>query len=746
MKIYHHNLLAFSFLLLIFSHNLSSLTIEGKVITIEDGSPLFLPGAIVQIQNTNYGAVANSEGIFKIDIKNEKKIDLENIFLLVSATAYKSKIVKYNNEFIEIELKSNNFQTDNIVVSANKKLESIQDVPISVSLISSQDLKMRQMNSVEVALQYVPGVQVNRDNLSIRGSSGFSYGVGSRVSMLIDGFPILSGDNGDIKFDALPMFNTKSIEVVKGAGSALYGTSAIGGVVNLITDNNYDDNLIDFRVYSGFYTKPKYDSWVYQDELSFDSGFDFTIKKKFNDLGILINTGLVDRNSWRDYDKKQIINSLVKLDYKINSFQKLKFISNISIAENDDWAFWNGLDSATIPPSTVDRSIKVNSDKYAFLLGYENILNNSTIMNIKSGLYLTEYYNNYPKDNEEYRQSKANSYNNEIQFNSILSKDNNLTYGTNILVNDVNSAVYSDRQQRIYSAYSQYERKQVIDLFGAGINWIFTLGARVDYEDIKDIDSEIQFSPKIGNNFKLNENNTLKISGGRGFRAPQIAERFSQIRFQGFQVIENLDLVPETSWSAELAYTHENKIFGIPVLLDIAFFQNNMSNLIEATFDANTAASIQFQNVSEARIRGVETSIKALFGDFGFDFSTTILDPVDLSASNFGEVLKYRSKFVSQNKFFYQFNSLRFELDYRYYSRIDRIDDLLALQIKDANVRNHSNIVDVRLNYNTKKLLGDYYDYDLTLNCFNIFDYYYTQMVGNLGKTRHISLQLRASI
>src|SRR5690606_3569987 len=120
--------------------------------------------------------------------------------------------------------------------------------------------------------------------------------------------------------------------------------------------------------------------------------------------------------------------------------------------------------------------------------------------------------------------------------------------------------------------------------------------------------------------------------------------------------------------------------------------------------------------------------------------SATALDPVNLSGSNFGEVLKYRSKYISQNKFYFTFKDFLIEIDYRHYSKIKRIDELLALQITDADVRNHSNIVDVRLNYNTKNLFGDKYNYNITLNCFNIFDYYYTQMVGNLGRTRHISL------
>lgn len=741
---YHRNHLIISILFLL-SLNLSSKVIEGNVNIIEDKKVIGLPGAIVQVQSTNYGAVTDKDGNFKINLKNDK-LDTNNIYLVISAVSYKTITVKYNNRFVRVNLEQNKFLSDDVVVTANKKIQSIQDVPISVSLISLQDLKMRQMNSIDMALQYVPGVQVNRDNISIRGSSGFSYGVGSRVAMLLDGFPLLSGDNGDIKFDALPMFNTKSIEVVKGAGSALYGTSAIGGVINLITDNDYENETANFRAYSGFYTKPKYESWIYQDELSFDSGFDFTFKKKVNNLGILANVGYIERNSWRDYDQRQTINGLIKLDYKIDDFQKFKVITNISLAENDDWAFWRSLDSATFPPESQDRSIFVKSDKIAFLMGYENILSNKTILNVKSGVYYTQYENNYAKDNDEYRQSQAISYNNELQFNTIINKSNNITYGINILANDVSSVVYSNRLQTIYSGYSQYERNSVLNIFGNGVQWIFTAGGRFDYEQIIDINSVPQFSPKIGNNFKLNDNNTIKLSGGRGFRAPQIAERFSQIRFQGFEVIENLDLVPETSWSAELAYTYEDRIYQIPVFFDISLFQNNMSNLIEPSFSSAGQSTIKFQNLSEARIRGIELNLRSIFGKIGIDLSTTFLDPVDLSEDNFGEVLKYRSRFISQNKLYYLFKDFRFEVDYRHYSRIERIDDLLALQIRDANERNHSNIVDIRVNYNTKKLLGEKYDYNITLNCFNIFDYYYTQMVGNLGMTRHISLQIQGSI
>lgn len=727
---------------IIYNPSLYSHEIKGNVNYINNSETNPIIGATVFIKGTNYGTYTDINGNFTLNVKNE----LNEINITVNAVGFKSKTIKWKGDVLNVTLIENSFQSDNVVVSANKKIESIQDVPISISLISERDINLRQMNSLDVAIQYVPGVQVNRDNISIRGSSGFSYGVGSRVTMLIDGVPMLSADNGDIKFDALPMFNTKNIEIVKGAGSALYGTSAIGGVINLITKDDYESNLLSYRVYSGFYTKPKYKSWIYQDEYSFDNGFDITLTKKINDLGILANVSLIDRNSWRQYDEKQIINSLVKFDYKINDYQKLKFISNISLSKADDWSFWNSLDSATIPPTETNQDIFIQSDKYSFMFIYENILSTKTIMNIRSGTYITNYFNNQDKSNEEYRKSEALSLNNEIQFNTQLSTNNNLTYGTNILSNNVTSNVYSNRNQNILSLYSQYESKNNISIFNNGIEWILTLGGRLDYEESEGIQSEIQLSPKIGNNFKLNENNTLKLSGGKGFRAPQIAERFAQIRYQGFIVEENFNLTPEISWSAEMSYLHENKINQFPIYFELSLFQNNMENLIEPSFKEGTTASIQFKNLSEARIRGIESSFKILFGIVGLDLSMTYLDPIDLSSDNFGKVLKYRSKFISQNKLYISYNDFLFEVDYRHYSRIENIDNLLALQINDANVRNHSNIVDLRLNYNTKSLLGENHNYDITLNIFNVFDYYYTQMVGNLGRTRQINLQIKGNL
>ncbi|MDP6777789.1 MAG: TonB-dependent receptor plug domain-containing protein, partial [Candidatus Latescibacteria bacterium] len=116
-----------------------------------------------------------------------------------------------------------------LVVSASKRPRSFVDAPTSVSLISSEDLESHNAISLDESLDTVPGVHMVSGQVNVRGSSGYSRGTGSRVLLLIDGFPALSADNGEVKWDAIPMDQIQRVEVIKGAGSALYGTGALGG-------------------------------------------------------------------------------------------------------------------------------------------------------------------------------------------------------------------------------------------------------------------------------------------------------------------------------------------------------------------------------------------------------------------------------------------------------------------------------------------------------------------------------------
>jgi outer membrane receptor protein involved in Fe transport len=79
-----------------------------------------------------------------------------------------------------------------------------------------------------------------------------------------------------------------------------------------------------------------------------------------------------------------------------------------------------------------------------------------------------------------------------------------------------------------------------------------TLGARADYEKLKAVKTTFELSPKIGFSYEAPFGTHFRLSAGRGFRAPMVAEKYAAIDYSGFSVVPNIDLKPEVSWSAEI--------------------------------------------------------------------------------------------------------------------------------------------------------------------------------------------------
>src|SRR6267143_7094651 len=168
------------------------------------------------------------------------------------------------------------FQMQPVVVTAAKRPQSLEDVVPSVALMSDADIAKRAVNTIDEAVDKAPGVQFLSGQVNIRGSSGFVEGLGSRVLLLVDGVPANQGDRGGINWDLVPVEDVARVEVVKGAGSALYGSAALGGVVNVITR----DIPIGFhargRVVGGWFADPPHDSWKFRDYRGAQEGLDVT--------------------------------------------------------------------------------------------------------------------------------------------------------------------------------------------------------------------------------------------------------------------------------------------------------------------------------------------------------------------------------------------------------------------------------------------------------------------------------------
>ena len=204
-------------------------TLKGVLMDGDYNEPLI--GANI-VLNTGIGASTNLDGEYTISTEpgtytvDFKYVGYKTETKTISLSAGEVKT-------INLTLNPSINQLDDVVVSASKYEQKLGEVPVSMAIIKPALIENKATRDAESIIEQVPGVQVNENQISIRGGSGWSYGAGSRVLVMVDEMPMLAGDANDIKFSAIPMENIAQIEILKGASSVLYGSSALNGVINL---------------------------------------------------------------------------------------------------------------------------------------------------------------------------------------------------------------------------------------------------------------------------------------------------------------------------------------------------------------------------------------------------------------------------------------------------------------------------------------------------------------------------------
>jgi len=702
---------------------------------ISDRSTGAMLGSVsVRIDGTQSGAISDKKGKFQIKSTPTGKIIV--VASMVGYELYRGTFYMRENENKDIvfTMLPSAILTQDVVISASKRVQAVQDVPVSVSIVNAEDLQQRNITRIDEALKYVSGVTVARDQINIRGSSGFAFGVGSRTMVLLDGFPLLSGDNGDVKFDVMPVADVERMEVIKGAGSALYGTGALGGVVSLITKEPTSAGEFTLRSYGGMYTKPRYDAWQYRQTLPSQWGADLRYARKFQDLSVNVSGGIRSDESYRSFDQGARGFLYAKLGYQISEHSSIKLFGLYANEEKENFIYWESLPRATFPPSTQNPSEKLRSTKLAAGAEWFQVLSPTTSLIVRPVVYRTRYENFIDNAVNDSNSSTAWSGNVEAQLTSRLSEPLVVTTGLVARANVVNSTVYGSQIQYIGSAYGQAEYTPIDRV-------IFTAGLRADVEQTKTLSSNVELSPKLGVTWKTTDAVTTRASAGRGFRAPTIAERYANIRYGPFLVEQNLNLQPESSLSFEVGAHYSSPGTKLPFEIDLAVFDNELYNLIEPLLPCGSlTAQIQFQNITRARILGAELTCRVMLAKgVGLETGITAMLPRDLIEN---ATLKYRNNIIWYSRASWSISKLfDVHVDYRFLNRVERIDqciiDLNVIPNVDARVPAH--IVDARLIHNMRSWTS--LPIKLTLNAKNVFDYYYTEIIANLAPTRSIVLQ-----
>ncbi len=630
-------------------------------------------------------------------------------------------------------------QAEQVVVTASRREQSLRDVPVSVSTVTSKMIADRLSVTLDDALRYVPGVNMMSDQVNIRGSTGYSRGVGSRVLILIDGLPFVTGDTGEINWETFPMFQIDRIEVVKGAGSALYGSSALGGVINVITKEISESPEVRFRIFSGIYDKPVYSEWDWSSSPRFNTGGYISYSNRIGSFGYLLSVSRTVDESYRENDVYHRWGLYSKFNYNFSQSQNITLTTNIQWRKHGNYFWWKSLNEPT-RPADIQLDGNVNSTRGNVSLAYKDILSDQFYYSLKA-----IYFGNFWQDDSAGRvnnTSAAHLTQFEAQATYTTSPSNFLTFG------------FAANYDRVYS-----------DIFGShpGVGAAFflqdeltlfqslklTAGIRYDWQRVwKEIfsspaaTSPSQFNPKIGLAFSPNSITTFRASYGEGFRYPSISELFTSVStgVSQINIVPNDSLKPERSNSFEIGGSQwlTDRIF-----LDLALFQSDYYDLIEAGVNPNKL-EILFSNVTRARIRGLEAGIKTDWLDrlISTDFSYTYVDPVDLSDNS---VLRFRPRHLFYASLTGNYRQLRAEINFRYVSRLEAIDENLVrlAPIVDGDQRVACKVVDAGVTYS---LINAGLPLSIGLTVKNLTNYYYVELIGNLAPLRTYYLSVEGSL
>jgi len=558
------------------------------------------------------------------------------------------------------------------IVTAAKHSQLLDQSVTSVALVSDTDLARRAVSTVDEAVNKAPGVLFLSGQVNIRGSSGFVEGLGSRVLLLVDGVPANQGDRGGIDWDMVPVADVDHAEVVKGAGSALYGSAALGGVVNLITHDIPVGFHGRLRATGGAYANPPYDAWQFRDYTGGLGGVDATGSYGTETLRGSLTLGGRHSDGYREQDRSNQWETAGRAQWLPAPGTRVTASGAWTSHQYQNFPTWcvpGACDTRgqAFQPFMIDNSGRgsyTRSNKGYVAATLDRTSSPSFAWQVRGSWLRTHFTDANPDD-----WSVANRLGAELRgvLHAGGGDDRVFTVGVEAGHTGVTSDIFGDSGH--VGDRTEIEIAPFLEAEQRLGRLRVTAGARLDHVSVDGSGRATVPSPRIGAVLP-SAFGTWRASAGRGFRAPTLAERFVTTRAFGFQVVPNPGLRPETAWSFEIGNSGAFASWG---RVDAALFWTEARELMEPTFIVvDTTPEIQIRNVSRARLRGLDASIvvtpvPALSATIAYVY----LDTRDLTRDT---VLSFRPRHVLTLSSDYRWRSLSVGADFRYTSRIERIE------------------------------------------------------------------------
>lgn len=211
------------------THSLSAEKLVGIITDAFTREPLI--GVTILNTDNGTGTVTDFDGRYELNVTSTP------VTLQFSYVGYQTekRVLKTIPAQYNLVLQGDNEVLQEVVVSAGRFEQRITDVTVSMEVVKPQAIRAQAPTDLSATLQTLPGVEIIDKQPSIRGGGGWTYSVGSRCQVLLDEMTVLSPKTGEINWNNIPLENVAQVEVIKGASSVLYGSSALNGVINVRT-------------------------------------------------------------------------------------------------------------------------------------------------------------------------------------------------------------------------------------------------------------------------------------------------------------------------------------------------------------------------------------------------------------------------------------------------------------------------------------------------------------------------------
>ena len=650
------------------------------VVTDSETDETLIGANVVMVSDKSTGSSTDVNGKFSFTMPvGEHKVVCSFVSMRTDTISVVIESGKVTNQNIFMGMNAEQLGT--VVISAGKFEQKLEELTVSMDVIKPSLIENRGSTNIMSALEQTPGLTIMDEEPQIRSGSGYSFGVGSRVAILVDDLPIMNGDIGKVEWSFIPTENVEQIEVIKGAASVLYGSSALSGVINVRTAYPKEKPLTKVNVFTGFR------SAILEDDASIGKRFANFFgmdgskangKKWWN--GVANFSGMNFMHSRKIKQLDVVIGGNFYYDHGYLGPQRA--IAEIAPEDLTSLGYVDIANTSDTVADIANRDVREVRGRFNFNLRYRNKkirgLNyglNGNFMrssknfslvwqgneNDRSGLYrsypgtmtlteITTFYldpfvnyitqrgvqhvfrsrilfNN--SDNSNAQSVNSSVFFGEYQIQRTFEKMKGLnviagaagsytTSKSDIFVGGDSSGVNNAKN---FSLYMQLDQK-----FFKVVN--VSLGVRGEYFQINDTEFVIRPVFRAGMSWRAGRESYIRASYGQGYRFPTIAEKYIRTNSGGLGVFPNQDLKPETSWNMEIGFKQgfkAGKFFGY---FDLVGFWQEYKNSVQFVMGRYSATEVlpgfKFLNTGKNRVRGIETSVMG-GGQFTKSFGMTVI-------------------------------------------------------------------------------------------------------------------------